>query len=90
MIPLDLIVAAAELLHLLIVTLESDVIVLLLAVCDDNSDTVAFYISSGLLQCGLMRVLSYPVEGGFIALVFYTWIRDSSFAVIVWCHSDIV
>ena len=29
-------------------------------VCDDNSDTVAFYISSGLLQCGLSVNIAFP------------------------------
>ena len=47
-------------------------------------------IKSDFCKIELMRVLSYPVVGGFIALVFYTWISDSSFAVIVRCHSDII
>lgn len=37
-----------------------DNLVTVYTVCDDNSDTVAFYISSGLLQCGLSVNIAFP------------------------------
>lgn len=38
----------------------SDNLVTVYTVCDDNSDTVAFHISSGLLQCGLSINIAFP------------------------------
>lgn len=38
----------------------SDNLVTVYTVCDDNSDTVAFHISSGLLQCGLSINIVFP------------------------------
>lgn len=37
-----------------------DNLVTVYTVCDDNSDTVAFHISSGLLQCGLSINIAFP------------------------------
>lgn len=37
-----------------------DNLITVYTVCDDNSDTVAFYISSGLLQCGLSVNIAFP------------------------------
>lgn len=37
-----------------------DNLVTVYTICDDNSDTVAFYISSGLLQCGLSVNIAFP------------------------------
>ncbi len=37
-----------------------DNLVTVYTVCDDNSDTVAFYISSDLLQCGLSVNIAFP------------------------------
>lgn len=37
-----------------------DNLVTVYTVCDDNSDTVAFYISSCLLQCGLSVNIAFP------------------------------
>lgn len=37
-----------------------DNLVTVYTVCDDNSDTVAFHISSGLLQCGLSINIVFP------------------------------
>lgn len=38
----------------------SDNLVTVYTVCDDNSDTVAFHINSGLLQCGLSINIAFP------------------------------
>lgn len=38
----------------------SDNLVTVYTVCDDNSDTIAFHISSGLLQCGLSINIAFP------------------------------
>ena len=38
----------------------SDNLITVYTVCDDNSDTVAFHISSGLLQCGLSINIAFP------------------------------
>lgn len=38
----------------------SDNLVTVYTVCDDNYDTVAFHISSGLLQCGLSINIAFP------------------------------
>lgn len=37
-----------------------DNLVTVYTICDDNSDTVAFHISSGLLQCGLSINIAFP------------------------------